>query len=694
MRYVFLLLTVFMTCHNIHAQVSNDLIIEQIEHMSEGREGESDYSELIEAYWNISENPININSENIDQLAEMKFISIFQLENIKKYQREYGNFQVIEELYEVEGLDSTSVEMIRHLICFDSNHNENIRFQDLFRFGKNKLLFELNQCLNKKKGYAEIDDESLYQKPNSVYLGSPQKIYLRYNYSSRDKIEAGIVLEKDPGEYIIKQNVNDSIRRLLGNKCYSGFDFFSFHICLKDIAFIKTLAIGDYKLSFGQGITMGSGMAFTSKGSSLLRRNKKITASKSANEVYYLRGFANTLKYRNMELSIFYSNKKSDANIVSYDSLSNTPLKISSLQQSGLHRTYNEIIDRKAVRQQLYGLNLSYRNDNFQIGYTLHTTHLNTELDIDKNIYNTFYFKGKDLTNQGIDFYYVLKKILLYGEFAMSGNKGTAGIFGITMQPTGYIELTLLYRNYAKNYQSLYSNAFASGSKNRNEEGYYFSSTISIAPNWELITTLDIHKSEWLKSNAYAPSHGYEFDSQLNYQPNKNTLLFFEYRNKNDMKNTKRTDLYQKYLADETSNMIRFHATYSLSEKMTLKNRAEYHFNEHEDGMHHSYLLYQDVIYNLSDTYSIAFRYEMFDAEKGNIYAYENDILYSFAVNSLSDKGTRIYLVGKIKLWKQIQLSCKIGFTFYDNKGEIGTGLETIESRWKGDGKIQVIWTF
>ena len=160
------------------------------------------------------------------------------------------------------------------------------------------------------------------------------------------------------------------------------------------------------------------------------------------------------------------------------------------------------------------------------------------------------------------------------------------------------------------------------------------------------------------------------------------------------MKNTKRTDLYQKYLADETSNMIRFHTTYSLSEKMTLKNRAEYHFNEHEDGMHHSYLLYQDVIYNLSDTYSIAFRYEMFDAEKGNIYAYENDILYSFAVNSLSDKGTRIYLVGKIKLWKQIQLSCKIGFTFYDNKGEIGTGLETIESRWKGDGKIQVIWTF
>jgi hypothetical protein len=174
-------------------------------------------------------------------------------------------------------------------------------------------------------------------------------------------------------------------------------------------------------------------MAFVGNGGSLLRRNKKITASKSANEAYYLRGIASTFEYKNFELSIFYSNKKTDANIVEYDTIDEIPLKISSLQQSGLHRTYNEILDRKVVRQQLCGLNLSYKISNFQIGYTLHKTYLNAELMPNESIYNSFYFKGKELTNQGLDFYYVLKKILLYGEIAMSNNKGLAGLIGTTI---------------------------------------------------------------------------------------------------------------------------------------------------------------------------------------------------------------------------------------------------------------------
>ena len=41
--------------------------IEYLEKMSENAGEEySDYSELLESYWNISENPVNINSDNID----------------------------------------------------------------------------------------------------------------------------------------------------------------------------------------------------------------------------------------------------------------------------------------------------------------------------------------------------------------------------------------------------------------------------------------------------------------------------------------------------------------------------------------------------------------------------------------------------------------------------------------------------
>lgn len=695
MKTLFLLLAMFVCCSCI-AQVSSDLIIGHIEQMSENSGEEiADYSELIEAYWAITENPININSDDIDQLAELRFISVFQLEKIKKYTEDYGDIQFAEELYEIEGLEKKDIEMIIPLICFKSKNDENLNLKNVFKYGKNKILIETTQCLNKKKGYEEIEDSLLYQKPNSIYLGSPQKLYLRYNFTYNNRIEAGFVMEKDPGEYLFKKNINDSIRRLLGNKCYTGFDFVSFHIYFINLCFLKTLAIGDYKISFGQGLTMGSGMAFVARNGSLLRRNKKITASKSANETYYLRGIASTIKFNDIELTTFYSNKKSDANIITYDDTHETPLEISSLQQNGLHRTYNEIMDRKAIRQQLYGLNLSYRNSNFQIGYTLHKTDLSAELNPVNNVYNLFYFRGKSLVNQGIDFHYILDRILLYGEMAMSGNKGLAGLIGATIQPTGYIDLTFLYRNYAKDYQCLYSNAFAAGSNTRNEQGIYFSVAASIAANWQFINSIDFHRSDWLKTTTHSPSNGYEFDSQLNYQPNSSTLMFIEYRNKNKMQNTKNNNIYQRYLIEEESNMFRFHISYELKDKITLKNRIEYHFNKNEKGQYNSYLFYQDIIYNPIDKrYSLAFRYELFNAEEGSVYAYENDVLYAFSVGGLSGKGIRTYLVGKIKLMKQIQLSYKFGFTIYDGKEDIGSGLENIEGNIKGECKLQVVWSF
>lgn len=694
MKKIFLIILISGVYTECIAQVNNDIIIEHLERMSENSgDDNSDYSELIEAYWSSLENPININSDEIDQLAEFKMLSILQLEKIKSYRKEFGDFQFIEELYEVEGLDDNSIEIIKDIICFEDSRNTKMTLSEL-KHGRHKIITQLDQCLNKKKGYIDLADSLLYQNPNSIYLGSPHRLYLRYDYTYKDKIEYGFVMEKDPGEYLLKKAVNDSIIKLLGDRCYNGFDFYTFHIVIHNFGFLfKTLAIGDYKISFGQGLCMGSGMAFSTKDGCLLRRSKKISASKSANEAYYLRGIASTLKYNNFELSIFYSNKNTDANVVTYDSLSESPTEISSLQQSGLHRTFNEISDRKAIRQKLYGLNMSYRNSNFQFGYTLHKTDLNAELNPSDNIYNLFYFRGRSIINQSIDFYYVHDKILLYGEFAISDNRGTAGLSGLTILPAGYIDFNILYRNYAKDYQCLYSNAYSAGSGTRNEEGWLLSSSISIAENWKYVTSIDFYKSDWFKNTAYSPSHGYDFDSQLNYQPNSNALFFIEYRNRNKMKNTSRDDVYQRFLIEEKYNMLRLHASYQITDCITLKNRVEYHFNNNEDGDNYSYLFYQDVLYDPSDKeYNIAFRYELFNAEEGSVYAYENDVLYSFAVGGLSGKGIRTYLVGKIKLYNQVQISGKIGLTIYDNKTEIGSGLETIDNNYRSDCKIQFIW--
>ena len=58
MKRLFLILIISVLYFNIYAQTSNDLIIEHLEKMSEDSEEEySDYSELLESYWSITENP-------------------------------------------------------------------------------------------------------------------------------------------------------------------------------------------------------------------------------------------------------------------------------------------------------------------------------------------------------------------------------------------------------------------------------------------------------------------------------------------------------------------------------------------------------------------------------------------------------------------------------------------------------------
>ena len=645
-------------------EITDDIIIEQIEQMCEKSDEEIDFSELIENYWTICENKININDpEKLNQLIELHLVNVFVVENINSYRKKFGDIMLFDELSFVEGIDERTLLILQPLVCFGRDSpRKKTTLKDVFKQGKHLTQFQIEQCLNEKAGYKENE-----------YLGGSQKILFRYNFSFRDKIEVGFVTEKDAGE--------------------RHFDFWSFHFLINDLKFIKTLALGYYQLAFGQGVTMSSGMAFAASGGSLLRKNKKIRASKSANEVKYLRGAASTLNYRNFDLTLFYSNKKVDANVSVVDSLGE-PLVVTALQQTGLHRTENELADRQAITQQLYGGNICYRSSNFQIGYTIHKTYLSCDLFPDPRVYNTFYFRGKTLVNQGVDFYYVLKKVSFYGEAAMSDNNAPAILLGTTVQPAGYIDFTVLYRYYDKKYQNFYSNAFSAGSGTRNEKGFYMSTTITFAPRWQLIATADFPQSDWIKTTAYAPSRMQDYNLQINHQINNKSLFFIQLRHKDKEKNGPIDNTYMRSLIHDRKTMLRFHISYPVGNDFIFKNRVEYHVNDVEQkGKTVSYLIYQDILYNPENKpFSLAFRYALFDSPSGFVYAYENDILNAFSIGGLNHKGTRIYLLGKVKVRKKLAINAKIGCTIYSDVNETGSGLEKIEGNVKTDGKLQFVW--
>lgn len=693
----------------ISTEALNQLLIEQVERLAEDSDEDADFEDLLENYIFFSENPINLNSDEVMQLVSLGLLNAFQYEEIQNYRRYYGDFLFLDELDMVEGFDEQTVAIIKPVVCVEKDHSrDKITLNKMARYGKHQILGRYEQVLEQQQGYAPIDDSTLLAKPNSRYLGSPQKYQLKYTYNYRNKIRAGFTLEKDAGEMFFTDHASDTIQKLLGDQYRRGFDFVGFHLYAKDLGIVKSAVVGDYQLTFGQGLTLWSGMSFgkAGAGSSVMKRGRGISPKGSASEYSFMRGAAVTLGGGPFSGTLFYSNRWVDANVSVADSLDEAEL-VSSLQETGYHRTIGELLDRHAIRQQVIGGHLTYATAHLEIGYTAHHTWLNVPLELKPSHYNQFYFQGSQLTNQGIDFKYIKGKFAVFGEGAMSYNPDItalrqaqrpsfAGLVGVTVKPAGYLNFTILYRDYGKAYQNLLGNAFGEGSRNQGQRGIYLGVEAAPAPYWNILAYADQFQFTWLTSQVNAPSRGHDYYLRISHSFSKRANAYLQFRSKTKMKNSTDVFVFSHYPIFYTKNAVRFNINYQIGNDIHCANKAEYAHYRNDDGSNeHGYFLCQDIAYKPENKpYSLTFRYAIFDAKDYNarIYAYENDVLYSFSVPALYGKGMRVYLLGKVKLFNALTLYARIGRTIYSDRDEIGSGLTLIEGNHKTDLKVEAIW--
>ena len=716
-----------ITIDTLSTEALNNLLIEQVERLAEDSDDDMDFEDLLENYIFLSENPVNLNSEETMRLVELHLISVFQYEELQKYRRYYGDFLFLDELAMVEGLDEETVAIIRPVVCIHQDQSKDkITLNKMARYGKHQLVGRYEQVLEQQQGYAPINDSALLAKPNSRYLGNPQKYQLKYTYNYRNKVRAGFVLEKDAGEMFFTDKVSDTIQKLLGNQYQRGFDFVGFHLYAKDLGIVKAAVLGDYQLAFGQGLTLWSGMSFgkAGAGSSVMKQGRGISPKASASEYGFMRGAAVTLGGGPFSGTLFYSNHMIDANVSVADTLENEAELVSSLQETGYHRTIGELLDRHAIRQQVVGGHLAYAVAHFEVGYTAHHTWLSVPLELRPSHYNQFYFQGQRLTNQGVDFKYVKGKYAVFGEVAMSYNNDAkvvepvetptqtqtalrlaqgpaqpwafAGLVGLTVKPAGYLNFTVMYRDYGKAYQNSLGNAFGEGSRNQGQRGIYLGVEAAPAPYWNLLAYADQFQFTWLTSQVNAPSRGHDYYLRISHSFSKRANAYLQFRSKTKMKNSTDAFVFSHYPIFYTKNAVRFNINYQIGRDFHGTNKAEYAHYRNDDGSNeHGYFLCQDIAYKPENKpYNLAFRYAIFDAQDYNarIYAYENDVLYSFSVPALYGKGMRIYLLGKVKLFNTLTLYARIGRTIYSDRDEIGSGLTLIEGNHKTDLKVEAIW--
>jgi hypothetical protein len=398
-----------------------EFITDQIENIASETDLNLDYSDLIDDYRYYQKHQININDKDeIDELERLKLLNDIQVNNIKQYRQRNGDIMSNYELLYIDGFNREIIQRLMPFVKFGKvETKKKLRLKSVFKYGRHQLLLRYQQTIEQSKGY-KIPVESAIDNLGTAYLGSPLKLYTRYAFQYKKRLRIGFTLEKDAGEVWNKNSLPDTIRQLVGNKITNYADFYSAHIYLAEMGFIKRIVVGDYHLEIGQGLNVWTGLAFGKSAQAIYVKKfgRGIRPNTSVNENRFFRGAATTLGWKSLRLTGFYSNNNIDANLVETDTL-DQPI-VTTIQETGLHRTINELLDKDAINLQAYGGHLCFRYKSMEIGGTVYHSVLNKSLLTDDALYKKFGFRGTKETHYGMDFNLVLNKINFFGEISLT----------------------------------------------------------------------------------------------------------------------------------------------------------------------------------------------------------------------------------------------------------------------------------
>lgn len=671
---------------SVKAQENTEIVFSKIleEILRDAPEG-PDYSELYDRLVSLHDQPLSLNTASREELAEIFFLNELQLDDLIAYREKYKGIMTVYELQAIKSIDLKTLQWLLFFVNTEGDFKKtNLAWRDYLNKGSNTLNFRYERVAEMQEGYRKPDSG----KADNHYQGSPYKLYLRYMHKIGDKVSYGITCEKDPGE----QFFQGSQRK--------GFDFYSFHFYKTGGKKLKTIAIGDYQVNFGQGLVFSTGMGyrFMSDYASVFRAGKEISPNRSANEYNFLRGVAATIVYKKTQSTFFYSNRRIDANLHVSDTFNNLYEDyFTSLYFSGNHRTLNEIADMKTAREQLAGGHFSYNSNKFRIGISAVGGLLSKPIEKQAGPDNYYDFSGKSFINSGVDYSFSLNHFFFYGEAGFDGNT-FAVVSGMDININPKLSVALAYRNYPAAYHALYANAFRAGGTVNNEKGIYIGARFQPFRKWKISGYLDQFSLPWLSYNADMSVAGYQCLLLNEFSPGYKTKMTLRLRYDLRQENLSGNDSHLNVITSDERVNVRYEIQYKLDNNWQLETKAgfvKYDIDSGSSG--NGLLLCQDISYSIMDSRLIfTGRYCIFTTDDYNsaVYIYENDVPGSFSIPVFYDKGARYFLLADYQLNKYLECWAKISRTSYFDKNTVGSGLSEIQGNHRTEMKFALMLKF
>ncbi len=685
MRLLLLCIAILGAFSALSQDPEKQQIIEQrIEFIGETLEdSDIDLTTYFDDLFNFYDNPLNLNLATEEDLIRLHLLTDVQVISLLNYRKFYGDFITIYELAAIDELDQNTVEMILPFVTVDKVDRDDFKWKNAIRYSRHEIIARYQNTFEEKEGYILKPDSVLAVSPNSQYLGSSDKLYLRYRNRYKDRLSWGFTAEKDAGEQFFKGTQKQ------------GFDFYSGHLFVRKIWKLNAVALGDYQVNFGQGLTMWSGFGI-GKSADVMNGKRYATGLRpytSVNESRFLRGGAVNFQNEKIDLTVFGSVKKLDANINSGDTLNGFDNSFTSFQISGFHRTPGELEKKNTLRESIVGGEFALKGNNYRIGVSSVYTSYDQPLIIDTSGYKKYKFSGSQLLTTGLNYRFYIRKLTIFGETAASDNLRFGTVNGLSWHVDPRLDLLLIYRNYDKSFQSLYSTGFGESSDNSGERGLYIGAQARINKKVSVNAYYDQFKFTYYKWLTNDLSHGREYFGQINYKASRNTNFYVRLRNKVTQRNTK--DDVEGIKGQEfiRKNTIRVNYDQRINWQWSFKTRFEWVNHFYGDQKSKGVMFFQDVKFKLRKIpLTIYGRYAIFDTDNydSRIYAYENDLLGVFSIPSYYYKGVRTYLMFKYDLGRKVDLWLRWDVFSYANRDSISSGLEEIQGSEKTTIKMQL----
>lgn len=699
------LLLLVCSCALAQEQESQSQFWEQ--YLTELYENEEDAAgnmeEAYEHLMELTQQPLDINKAEVDELLTIPGLTIDQISDIIRYREKYGRYRTTDELNMIASIDD---RMKRYLVSFmkvyDDDASQWYKGEQLKRnikrmshtFLATATIPTYYRAGDKGATAAGAESENKYA---NTYLGDPVKHSLRYSLAMGQNAKLNLAGAKTAGE------------PFFANGNGMGYDTYAFNLSLKRIGMFRHIIVGQFKAQFGMGLVLNNSFTLGKQGmiSSVGRLTNTFTPHSSTSDSKHLQGIAATVDLGRWQLSAFFSYRYIDATLNADGST------ISTILTSGYHRTVKEMEKKNNTTQMTEGVHVRYsdvtrKGLDWMVGASFLHTSLNRSLDptyskadtiSDGKMYRRFYPRGSTFWNASVDYRIRWRDITFTGETATcslpmdgGGMGSVATINSILWRTSNSVTLTALQRYYQHDYTALYGSAFSDGGMVQNESGIFVGVKWVAAKRLVIDAYTDFAYFPWLKYRISNTSHSWDNSITATYTLPQWTFAA-RYRLKTRQRDITLTDedgTKLKQLAEKTDQRLRLSASYTDG-RWTSKTQVEaclLRFDDVTNGV----MVSQAVSYDINKVFSVYASGAYFNTDDydSRLYTYEKGMLYSFAYSAFYGRGLRASLLLKAKMSRACTAQVKVGHTHYYDRDVIGTAERQIFSNHQTDIDLQV----